>query len=313
MFSCVTLLALPMMADAFGFDFFSRTNGGNVTLPRSASSAAELGWLLSERSDGSPCRSGLGYEYTEGGTEHSRERPLSLFFNGKGQLSALSVRAWFQSSNSYNPDTWREPTFGAETDATSVERWVTVSTRDPAAACTGAGTGAGAEEDAVGKDGEVGVLGDRLVANADGADGGADSVRIPTSAPEDPDGQWKKGACMPNMSQHWGMPLDGNTDTLLGLDHGVHVMPINPMYSVPEGPGKGRVTALAFFTTEPQVTRSDGGVWDASGTAAQLCGGNYCVDADQCEYGASNSVLHIFFIDQWTDPAQCGDIGTPGC
>jgi hypothetical protein len=85
------------------------------------------------------------------------------------------------------------------------------------------------------------------------------------------------------------------------------------MYSVPDGEGQKRVTALAFFTTEPQLTQKDGGVWDASGTAAQLCAGNYCVDEDECVYGASNSVFHVFFIDQWSAPAQCGPSGSPGC
>ena len=52
------------------------------------------------------------------------------------------------------------------------------------------------------------------------------------------------------------------------------MLPVNPMYSVPEGSGQGKVTALAFFTTEPQVTQKDGGVWDASGTGydPRFCG-----------------------------------------
>jgi hypothetical protein len=196
---------------------------------------------------------------------------------------------------------WQEPVFGVEQEE-KYERWVTVSTRDPTKACS--------TSTIIEQDEHVSVLGDRLMMNSKS---GSSGTEIPTKMPEDPEGSWKRGACMPNMSQHWGKPLDGDVNTLLGLDHGTHVLPINPMYSVVQGPGQGRVTALAFFTTEPQITRADGGVWDASGTAAQLCAGNYCVDQDECEYGPSNSVLHVFFIDQWSEPAQCGSTGSPGC
>lgn len=62
------------------------------------------------------------------------------------------------------------------------------------------------------------------------------------------------------MSRHWGYPLDGNATQLYGFDHGVHVLPVIPMYSVPERREAG-VTALAFFTTEAQQTYSQGGIW----------------------------------------------------
>jgi hypothetical protein len=52
---------------------------------------------------------------------------------------------------------------------------------------------------------------------------------------------------------------------------------------------------------------------DATGTPAQLCSGNFCIDENLCEYGEGNSVLHIFFVDQWTESAQCGAGGSPGC
>jgi hypothetical protein len=301
----LTLLCLvlaPTLSTAFGFGFFSRTNQGNVTLPSTQAAAQEHGWMLSKRADGSPCRAGLGFEYTEGEASHSRSRPLSLFFDPAGRLSALSVRAWFDSSDSFNPLTWQEPpSFGSSNSDTDGSRWITVNTRDPEDACKET-----AETQSNGD-----VLGDRLLVNAGGA--GSARVHIPTEAPADPSGAWKRGACMPNMSQHWGYPLDGRGDSLLGADHGIHVLPINPMYSVPVGPGHGQVTALAFFTTEPQVTQRDGGVWDASGTPAQLCEGNYCVVAEQCQYGESNSVFHVFFIDQWADAAQCEPVGSPGC
>jgi hypothetical protein len=114
------------------------------------------------------------------------------------------------------------------------------------------------------------------------------------------------------MGRHWGFPLDGQSASLLGPDHGVGVLPVNPMYSIVSGPELGQVTALAFFTTEPQVVQKEGGVWDASGTGAQLCSGNYCVDAAECAFGASNSVFHVFFLNQWSAPAQCPN-GSPDC
>jgi hypothetical protein len=114
------------------------------------------------------------------------------------------------------------------------------------------------------------------------------------------------------MSRHWGYPLDGNATQLYGFDHGIHVLPVIPMYSVPQR-REGGVTALAFFTTEAQMTYSQGGIWDATGTPAQLCSGNFCLDENLCEYGEGNSVLHVFFIDQWTENAQCGVEGSPGC
>ena len=290
--------------ESFGFDnAFTRTNqgspGSNVTLPRNRAEAESLGWVQSVRDDGSPCRPGLGFEYTEGASVHTQERPLSLFFDAgadSGLLTALSLRAWFQNTSSYNPDSWPAPAFGA---SDSTERWLTVNTRDPAMACE-AGTRAAADEDA---------LGDRLTFNNAGA-----RVAIPLEEPEDPDGAWKSGACDSNMGRHWGFPLDADPASggLLGYDHGVHVLPVNPMYSVVDGPGLGQITALAFFTTEPQVTQKSGGVWDASGTPAQLCAGNYCVDSTECVFGASNSVFHVFFIDQWSAPAQCPN-GSPDC
>ena len=113
------------------------------------------------------------------------------------------------------------------------------------------------------------------------------------------------------MSRHWGFPLDGDVNQLYGYDHGVHVLPVIPMYSVPDT--SGGVTALAFYTTEAQITAKDGGIWDATGTPSQLCSGNFCIDEEKCEYGDGNSVLHIFFVDQYTLPADCGDGGSPDC
>ena len=303
-FALCLLLALSLLTrtSAFGFDFFSRTNQGNVTLPSSQADAAARGWQLARREDGSPCREDLGFEYTEGADTHSRARPLSLFFNAAGQLSGLSVRAWFESDTSFNPLWWQQPAFGADADGGS--RWVTVSTRAPAEACSQAAAGSVGSASGAASTGDL--LGDRLAVN-----GG--QLLVPTEAPADPQGAWKRGACMANMSQHWGYPLDGQESSLLGPQHGTGVLPINPMYSVPAGSGHGRVTALAFFTTEPQLTQRDGGVWDASGTPAQLCAGNYCVDAKQCEFGASNSVFHVFFVDQWAAEAQCEPVGSPGC
>lgn len=68
------------------------------------------------------------------------------------------------------------------------------------------------------------------------------------------------GACQADMSRHWGYPLDGNATQLYGFDHGIHVLPVIPMYSVPQRREAG-VTALAFFTTEAQQTYSKGGIW----------------------------------------------------
>jgi hypothetical protein len=65
-------------------------------------------------------------------------------------------------------------------------------------------------------------LGDRLIFGLSSPS----IVDIPVEEPADPDGSWKQGACMPNMSRHWGYPLDGESSTLLGLDHGVHVLPV---------------------------------------------------------------------------------------
>lgn len=271
----------------------------NVTLPTTASDAVLKGWVLAQREDGSNCRNGLGIEYTEGGNTHSKNRPLSLFFEASkaGRLSALSVRAWFSNTSFYNPDTWQLPAFGVIEEG---ERWVTVTTRDPASVCN---TKAAPFSKA--------LLGDRLLVNVNAATG-KPFVHIPTTVPAPHDGPWKFGACQADMSRHWGYPLDGNADSLYGYDHGIHVLPVIPMYSVPDERHAG-VTALAFFTTEAQVTYKEGGVWDASGTPAQLCSGNFCIDENKCEYGASNSVLHIFFVDQWTAPAQCGAAASPGC
>jgi len=155
------------------------------------------------------------------------------------------------------------------------------------------------------------VLGDRLLVNINSLSG-QPLLSIPTTVPKERDGPWKFGACQSDMSRHWGYPLDGNANSLYGFDHGIHVLPIIPMYSVPDERHAG-ITALAFFTTEAQITFKNGGVWDASGTPAQLCSGNFCVDENQCEYGEANSVFHIFFVDQWTAPAQCGSTGSPAC
>ena len=205
-FLVALLLTGPRESAAFGFDFFSRTNTGNVTLPMSKVDAAALGWMPAVREDGSPCRDGLGLEYTEDGTTTSESRPLSLFFEAGplGRLSAMSVRAWFKNATSFNPESWQMPSFGAATS----ERWVTVTTRDPASVC-----------DASSQKPSESILGDRLVFNfVSSSDAGV--MEIPTAEPSDPDGSWKQGACMPNMSRHWGYPLDGEAETLLGLDHG---------------------------------------------------------------------------------------------
>lgn len=156
------------------------------------------------------------------------------------------------------------------------------------------------------------LLGDRLIINAHSTATGKTLLSIPTAVPKERDGPWKFGVCGSAMSRHWGYPLDGEASTLYGRDHGVHVLPIIPMYSVPDEENGG-ITALAFFATEPQLTFRDGGVWDATGTPAQLCSGNFCLDETKCEYGEGNSVLHVFFVDQWTAPAQCGAGGSPGC
>lgn len=272
----------------------------NVTLPTTRHDAELKGWVRSVRKDGSACRADLGVEYTEGSNTHSKNRPLSLFFeeSNSGRLSALSVRAWFSDTSFYNPDTWQLPPFGVIEDG---ERWITVTTRDPATVCG---------KNAVSISGHA-LLGDRLIVNINSSTG-APLVSIPTTAPVRHDGPWKFGACQSAMSRHWGYPLDGDANSLYGFDHGIHVLPIIPMYSVPDEL-HGGITALAFFTTEPQVTFKNGGVWDASGTPAQLCSGNFCLDENKCEYGEMNSVFHIFFVDQWTAPAQCGSGGSPGC
>ena len=252
------------------------------------------------REEGSnSCRPGLGVEYTEGANTHTKNRPLSLFFEASkaGRVSALSVRAWFSNSSFYNSDTWQLPSFGVIEEG---ERWITVTTRDTASICD---TETASHDNA--------LLGDRLLVNTN-SPSGKPLVAIPTTVPLERDGPWKFGACQSAMSRHWGYPLDGDANSLLGFDHGVHVLPIIPMYSVPDELNGG-ITALAFFTTEAQVTYKEGGVWDASGTPAQLCSGNFCLDENKCEYGTSNSVFHVFFVDQWTAPAQCGDAASPGC
>lgn len=246
------------------------------------------------------CKAGLGIEYTEGSSTHSKNRPMSLFFEASklGRLSAMSVRAWFSNPSFYNPDTWQKPAFGATEEG---ERWITVTTRDPASVC---------DMNKVETFGNA-MLGDRLLVNTN-VTSRKSFVSIPTTAPAERDGPWKFGACQSDMSRHWGYPLDGDANSLYGYDHGIHVLPIIPMYSVPDEVDGG-ITALAFFTTEAQITYKNGGVWDASGTPAQLCSGNFCLDENKCEYGESNSVFHVFFVDQWTAPAQCGSYGSPGC
>lgn len=268
-------------------------------MPVTRSQAESSGWFRAERQDGHPCRSGLGVEYTEGSSTHSKNRPLSLFFeaSSEGRLSGLSVRAWFSNSSFYNPETWQHPSFGASEEG---ERWVTVTTRDTSTIC---------EKHKIPSDA---LLGDRLVVNAHSSPAHKALLNIPTTVPAEHDGPWKFGVCGSAMSRHWGYPLDGNANSLLGFDHGIHVLPIIPMYSVPDGLGAS-ITALAFFTTEEQITYKNGGVWDASGTPAQLCSGNFCLDENKCEYGDLNSVFHVFFVDQWSAPAQCGAYGSPGC
>jgi hypothetical protein len=292
-------LVLMTQASGLGFDYFSRTNTKNITLPSTRSDAELSGWVRTSRisSDGDACREGLGIEYTEGLNTHTRERPMSLFFQASpaGQISALSVRAWFSDPSYYNPSTWQEPSFGVIADG---ERIVTITTRDPATVCSHR------------PQKSADMLGDRLIMNINDSLEGF--LEIPTIVPSETDGPWKFGACQVAMSRHWGYPLDGRSESLYGYDHGVHVLPVIPMYSVPEGEGAG-ITALAFFTTEAQVTFKDGGVWDATGTAEQLCGGNFCLDAAKCEYGEGNSVFHVFFVDQWSEPAQCGAGGSPDC
>jgi len=285
----------------FGYNYFSRTNTKNVTLPVSRADAELKGWILTDRKDGrNSCHNGLGVEYTEGSNTHSKFRPLSLFFEASslGRLSALSVRAWFSNSSFYNPDTWQLPAFGVTEEA---ERWVTVTTRDTSTVCD--------PKSIITSDDAM--LGDRLIVNVN-SPSSIPLLSIPTTVPVEHDGPWKFGVCGADMSRHWAYPLDGNFNSLYGFDHGIHVLPIVPMYSVPDEVDAG-ITALAFFTTEPQVTFKNGGVWDASGTPAQLCSGNFCLDETKCEYGESNSVFHIFFVDQWSAPAQCGAGGSPGC
>ena len=287
--------------DLGGYNYFSRTNTKNITLPSTREEAERLGWQLTKREDGTGiCRKGLGIEYTEDADSHSKSRPLSLFFEEThdAKVSAFSIRAWFSNTSYYNPDTWTLPSFGIFEDG---ERMVTISTRNPATVCE--------KQDNESEE----MLGDRLLMNVNTL--GEEGLVIPTTVPSTPDGVWKAGACQADMSRHWGYPLndgDGNGDALLGFDHGIHVLPVIPMYSVPEGNGAG-ITALAFFTTEPQVTYGNGGIWDATGTAAQLCSGNFCVNENLCEYGEGNSVLHIFFVDQWSAVAQCGPGGSPDC
>jgi hypothetical protein len=300
--STFLLLSTTAAAESgFGFNFFSRTNTKNVTLPTSRNDAESNGWMLTNREDGQGlCREGLGIEYTEGADCHSRERPLSLFFDSSsGHLSAFTVRAWFSDESFYNPETWKLPQFGIINEG---ERYVTITTRDPVSICSAADPS------------EESLLGDRLIVNIDEHGKG---LLIPTTVPETPDGEWKLGACQYDMSRHWAYPLDGDAQSLYGFDHGVHVLPVVPMYSVPleekEGAAASGITALAFFTTEEQLTYGKGGIWDATGTPAQLCSGNFCLDADKCEYGEKNSVLHIFFVDQWLDIAQCGAGGSPDC
>jgi len=293
----------------FGFEVFSRTNTKNVTLPTTTLEAEKLGWKVSTRVDGTGlCRTGLGVEYTENVPTHSKARPMSLFFDpNTGEVSAFSLRAWFSSENNYNPLTWKLPDFGVMEHG---ERWVTVTMRDPAAICPTSATvshfkGANAAACKTMNNKSNTMLGDRLIVNLDAA-----NLSIPTTVPTDSSGKWKSGACMANMSRHWAYPLDGQLSSLLGTNHGKDVLPVIPMYSVSEG----GVTALAFFTTEPQQTFGNGGIWDATGTPAQLCAGNFCEDAAKCQYGPEgNSVFHVFFIDQWSAPAQCGPEGSPGC
>lgn len=313
---------------ALGFDgVFTRTNTKNVTLPTDRAMAESMGWVLTERDDtpAGICRESLGVEYTEGAKTHSRARPMSLFFQksrgAKGRVTAFSVRAYFTSENNYNPDQWQEPKFGIQDEG---ERWVTIATRDLDGACLDETTTKSDEKKEF-------TLGHTLIMNAYGeADTSHSKFEIPLFAPHDPtepwetahkspiNENWKRGACMNNMSQHWAYTLTGSREALYGGEHGKNVVPVIPMYSVPEeGKVEGfghKVTALAFFTTEPQVTFSEGGIWDATGTPEQLCAGNFCEDSSKCEYGADgNSVFHVFFLDQWSGPAQCGEWGSTGC
>lgn len=309
---------------ALGFDgVFTRTNTKNVTLPTNRAMAESLGWVMTEREDtpAGICRELFGIEYTEGAKKHSRSQPMSLFFQkrAEGRVTAFSVRAYFTSEANYNPEQWQAPHFGVQEEG---ERWITITTRDLGSACLDeTPTLAGSEEK------ESFTLGSSLVMNAN-MDGLESGLKIPLYAPHDPtepwdtihkspiDQNWKRGACMDNMSQHWAYTLTGSREALFGGDHGKNVVPVIPMYSVPdEVKGHGhKATALAFFTTEPQVTYSQGGIWDATGTPAQLCAGNFCEDSSKCEFGdTGNSVFHVFFIDQWSAPAQCGAWGSTGC
>lgn len=278
----LSLSGFALGESGFGYNYFSRTNTKNVTLPSTREEAELMGWHLAKREDGTGvCREGLGVEYTEDADTHSKARPLSLFFEDssspQAKVSAFSIRAWFSNASFYNPDTWMRPPFGVlEDEEGTDERMVTISTRDPKSVC--------GQEFKRGNE----LLGDRLIVNVNPA---GDGLAIPTTVPSTLDGPWISGACQADMSRHWGYPLNGDAKELYGFDHGVHVLPVIPMYSVPEGDGAS-VTALAFFTTEPQVTYGNGGIWDATGTAAQLCSGNFCLDENLCEYGEGNSVLH---------------------
>eukprot|EP01035_Chromulina_nebulosa_P000327 gene327-467_t len=178
-------------AAGFGYNYFSRTNTKNVTLPTSRSDAELKGWIRSVREEGSnSCRPGLGVEYTEGANTHTKNRPLSLFFEASkaGRVSALSVRAWFSNSSFYNSDTWQLPSFGVIEEG---ERWITVTTRDTASICD---TETASHDNA--------LLGDRLLVNTN-SPSGKPLVAIPTTVPLERDGPWKFGACQSAMSRHW--------------------------------------------------------------------------------------------------------------
>ena len=83
--------------------------------------------------------------------------------------------------------------------------------------------------------------------NANSSPAGKSLLSIPTTVPAEHDGAWKFGACQADMSRHWGYPLDGNANSLYGQDHGIHVLPIIPMYSVPDGLGAGITHAGGFW------------------------------------------------------------------
>lgn len=216
-------------SNSFGYNYFSRSNGQNVTLPTTRSLAESNGWFLTDRdnsigagdnvNDKYNCIMGLGIEYTEGSKTHSKSRPLSLFFDdspdGNGQLSAFSVRAWFSNESYFNPTTWQLPPFGnldinknGNGDESVHERWVTITTRDPHTICKGkhgGGFANGIDRSSGSSTREQSMLGDRLLLNVLNSEAELETesesesksdfdwFSIPTVVPSVPDGAWKFG------------------------------------------------------------------------------------------------------------------------